>query len=358
MPAADRVYKIPDSWMGPKGPKYAFVTFIMRNGSYLPGALVLASGLRKASAGGDLVCLVTGSVTGQAKSALAALYDKVVDVDEAVLPHARRQERQDRPFLFTRFNALRLGADGDLGCSYEKIVVLDSDILPLRNYGHLFTLGTPAGIINERKEHCLEASPEGRFLIPPGAMQTGKWVWHQVYEPICPHGQPIDRSITDRVLTDPTNMGVNACLWVLRPSMDEYLAIMEDVERPEVLEQVSNWSWPEMQYATARWSGQWKNVDLRFASFSGYPSPRVVFGIHFAGLKPWSIKKKAALERWSRYEDFQLWYREYQSLMAAHPELRAVGRLRRLLEEMPAPRPDRGKDAQGSKKGSYGRRSR
>ncbi len=315
--------------------EFAYVTFIMRNDSYLPGALVMASGLREMGTSADLVCMVTGSVTPAAKQALGVVFDYVVDVDEAVLPHARRQERQDRPFLFTRFNALRLGKDGDLGHSYDKIVVLDADILPLRDYDRLFSLDTPAGIINERKEHCLQATPDGRFLIPPGALQTGRWIWHDIYEKVCPHGQTIPEEITDRVLHDPSNMGVNACLWVLKPSMREHLDIMEDVQKPEVLELVSNWNWPEMQYATMRWSGQWKNVDLKFSSFSGYPAPSVVNGMHFAGLKPWSIKKRDALRRFSRYEDFRLWYAQFKTLMDAHPELIEVGRLRRLLEEIP-----------------------
>ena len=337
MSPADRVYQLPKSTTNADGSaKYAFVTFIMRNDSYLPGALVLASGLRRMRTRADLVCMVTGSVTAQAKQALEVMFNHVVEVDEAVLPHARRQERQDRPFLFTRFNALRLGKDGDLDFSYEKVVVLDADVLPLRHYDHLFTLGTPAGIINESKEHCLQATEDGRFLIPPHALETGRWVWHDIYEELCPHGQPIEKEVTDRVLTDPSNMGVNASLWVLRPSLREYDDIMEDVQKPEVLERVSNWNWPEMQYATMRWSGQWKNVDLRFCSFSGYPAPSAVFGIHFAGLKPWSIKRKDALQRFSRYEDFRLWYGEFRRMIDAHPELLRSSRLRKLLEEFPA----------------------
>ena len=337
MSLVDRVYQTPKVMTNADGSaKFAFVTFIMRNDSYLPGALVLASGLKRMKTQADLVCMVTGSVTPQAKRTLGAMFDHVVEVDEAVLPHARRQERQDRPFLFTRFNALRLGKGGGLDLSYDRIVVLDADILPLRYYDHLFTLGTPAGIINESKDHCLQATEDGRFLIPPHALETGRWVWHDIYEKTCPHGQPIDKEITDRVLHDPKNMGVNASLWVLRPSIREYRDIMEDVERPEVLGLVSNWNWPEMQYATMRWSGQWKNVDLRFCSFSGYPSPSVVYGIHFAGLKPWSIKRRDALQRFSRYEDFKLWYAEFRAMMVSHPEFLAVGRLRRLLEAIPA----------------------
>lgn len=317
------------------GCRYAFVTFMMRNDSYLPGALVLASGLRRSGTLADLVCLVTGSVSKQARRTLAVLFDHVVEVNETVLPHDRRQERQDRPFLFTRFSALRLGADGDLGFAYEKIVILDADVLPIRHYDHLFTLGTPAGIINERKEHCVQAGRDGRFVVPQGVETTGKWIWHETYGSVCPHGRPIAKDLTDRVRDDPTNMGVNACLWVLRPSMREYRDIMDDAATPETLARIRTWNWPEMQYATLRWSGQWKSVDLRFCSFNGYPLPSVLFGIHFSGLKPWSMKRLEAVRRFARYEDFQYWFAEFRRMTGEYPEVLESGHIRRLLSEVP-----------------------
>lgn len=316
--------------------RYAFVTFIMRNDSYLPGALVLAYALRKAQVQADLVCMVTASVSSSAKSTLAVLFDHVVPVEEAILPHDRRQERQDRPFLFTRFSALRLGKDGDLGLGYDKIVVLDADVLPLLHFDHLLTLGTPSGIINERKEHCVEVDADGRFVVPRDIGHTGKWVWHEKYGRVCPHGRPIPKEVTDRVRDDPSNMGVNSCLWVLRPSMDEYRDIMDDVTRDVATRAcVRTWSWPEMQYATLRWSGQWKNVDLRFCSFNGYPTPSVLYGIHYAGLKPWSMNKMDAVRRFARYDDFRHWFAEYRTMVGDHPELLKAGRLRKLLDSLP-----------------------
>ena len=103
--------------------RFAFVTFLMRNDNYLPGALMFGYGLREKGTQADLVCLVSGNVSVSAKYALGLIYDYVVDIDEIHIPNARGHERQDIPYVFTRFNALRLGADGDLGFNYEKIVV-------------------------------------------------------------------------------------------------------------------------------------------------------------------------------------------------------------------------------------------
>ncbi len=106
-------YPPPASFKRPDGStRFAFMTFVMRNDSFTPGALVFAYALRQQRTQADLVCMVTKDVTPAARSALEILFDQVVEVNEIFIPHKRRQERQDRPFLFTRFQALRAGADG------------------------------------------------------------------------------------------------------------------------------------------------------------------------------------------------------------------------------------------------------
>lgn len=315
---------------------FAFVTFLMLNDSYLPGALLLAYALRRQRTGADLVCMVTEEITPAARDGLGLLFDRVVDVPKIFVPHKRRQERQDRPYMFTRVNALRLGTDGDLGLGYAKVVVLDADVLPLKHYDRLFLMDAPAGIINEDKSHFIETNPDGSYYIPPDVEKTGTWKWHRLYGEVCPHGHKIPQEITDRVKQDPLNLGINGSLFVLKPSMDEFIRIAEDVRRPEVLHFVGDlFSWPEMQYLTGRWSGEWTNVDLRFASFNGYPKLSVLFGTHYGGLKPWQFRRETAIARWGRHDDFQLWFREYTTMVTeAYPPLQKIKRLRKLLQDI------------------------
>ena len=315
-------------------PRYAFVSFLMLNDNYLPGALVLAHGLRRQSTRAALVCLVTDGVSRGARSALELLFDQVLEVDSFYIPHARRQERQDRPYFFTRLHALRLGADGDLGCDFEKIALVDADVLPLKYCDHLFQLETPAGIINERKSHFLEVGADGGYAVPQNVLRTGEWDWHRIYGSVCPHGHRIPTEITDRVREDPTNMGLNGSLFVLEPSAVEFSSIVEDVKRPEVRRLVEDlFDWPDMQYLTMRWSGDWRNIDLRFSALNGYPHLSVLFGTHFAGFKPWNFNRSKAMARYGRYDDFKLWFRVYTEMVtAAHPQLLELGKLRRLLD--------------------------
>ena len=145
--------------------KYAYVTFIIRNDSYLPGALVFAYALRMQETKHDLLCIVSDNISASAIRQLRVLYDDVIVMPEVYVAHDRRQERQDRPFLFSRFNAFRLGADGDLGKNYEKIIIADCDLLPIKDYDTLFELDAPAGIINEKKEYCMTYE-DGVYIVP------------------------------------------------------------------------------------------------------------------------------------------------------------------------------------------------
>jgi glycogenin glucosyltransferase len=314
---------------------HAYVTFLMLNDNYLPGALTLAYALRKQRTGADLVCLVTPEISPDARRALGLLYDRVIDVDPIFVPHKRRQQRQDRPYMFTRLNALRLGPDGDLGTAYTKIVLADADVLPLRNYDSLFELDVPAGIINEDKSHFVEVGPDGQYVVPPEVEESGTWKWHRIYGDVCPHGTKIPAEITDRVLHDFDNLGINGSLFVLRPSMDEFKRIQADIQLPSVRRMVGDlWDWPEMQYLTARWSGEWTSIDVRYSGLNGYPSLSVLYGTHFAGLKPWHVYKKS-IDCFARYDDYQRWYRAYIELVTqAYPALRQIGRLEWLLGEV------------------------
>lgn len=291
---------------------------------FVPGALVLAFQLKKQMIEADLVCLVTKDVSKEARTSLESIYDKVLEIDYIEVEHPDMEGRKDRPYLFTRFQALRLGKDGDLGCSYHKIVLLDADIMPLSNYESLFQVKTPAGIINQYKDHCIgekatEYSEEG-------------WIWHHIYNDICPHGSDIPMNITNQVWDDPVNMGVNACIWVLEPSMTDYNQVMTSLKSPDVIEKIKVFKWPEMQFATWFWSGRWHNIDLRYAGFNGLPKLSCLYGTHFAGLKPWRIRKPKALKHYYKFEDYRLWYRcFYQLVKWTYPDLQKLTKNKQLI---------------------------
>jgi hypothetical protein len=318
------------------GNRLAFVTLLMLNDNYLPGALLQACQLRRQATRADLLCLITPDVSPSARHALAQLFDFVVEVAKIYVPHDRAQRRQYLPYVFTKLHALRLGPDGDLGFAYDKVALLDADLLPLRHFDDLLSLPAPAGVLNEHKSHLLSAA-NGRFFIPSSVTRQGTWRWHQIYAD-CPHGQPIPGYITDRVITDPGNMGINGALLVMQPSLVEYRTIRHDLQCPATRRLVSSlFDWPDMQYLTMFWSGRWHNVDARYSSLNGYPDLQTLYGTHFAGVKPWQDGRSTSLACYARYPDFQYWFRQYREMLTVyHPDLQRHRRLRRLLETITA----------------------
>jgi alpha-N-acetylglucosamine transferase len=313
---------------------HAYVTFLMLNDSYLPGVLLLAHGLRRQKTEADLICMVTEEISRPARQALSQLYDDVIDVEKIYIPHKRVQKRPYLPYVFTRLHALRLGADGDLSHAYSKILLLDADLLPMRHYDQLFSLPAPAGTINERKSHVMEWGDDGNFIIPDSVAQNATWNWHQIYAS-CPHGQPIPKEITDRVANDPSNMGVISSLLLLQPSLAEFQDIMADIATPAMQPLVGDaFDWPEMQYLTLRYSGQWTNVDLRFHSLNGYPNLGVLNGLHYTGFKPWQFRRTGSMERYGRRADFQYWFTLYQEMIQTYPLLQSNRKLRTLLKKI------------------------
>jgi len=288
----------------------------MGGDGYLPGALVLAYAL-KMQTKHDCICLVTKDISYRARNALSLVYDKVILINELRIKSSISTGRNDRNILMTRFEALQLGHDGNLGQHYDKIILLDADVLPLSGYDQLFTLPTPAGILMEQKEPCYSGATAG----------SNTWSWHDM----CSHGEDIPKEVTDRVAYDFSNMGVNAGLWVLTPSQAEYSNVVTALNTPETMALIKNFPWPEMQFATLLWSGKWTNVDIRYCSIGGYPCVDVLHGIHFAGVKPWQIKNRSATH-YAKYPDFTLWRQFYIGLYWSLPSLRDYPTLKRLCK--------------------------
>ena len=296
--------------------RYAYVTFLMGGDGYLPGALVLAYAL-KTQTKHDCICLVTKDVSHRARNALGLVYDKVILIQELRIKSDINTGRNDRNILMTRFEALQLGPDGNLGQHYEKIILLDADVLPIGGYDQLFSLPAPAGILMEYKELCYSGA----------TANSDTWSWHD----FCRHGEPIPKEVTDRVGYDFSNMGVNAGLWVLKPCQAEYSNIITALNIPETMALVKKFPWPEMQLATLLWSGRWTNIDIKYCSIGGYPRINALNGIHFAGLKPWQIKNRSAIH-YAKFPDFTLWRQFYIGMYWSLPALREYPALKRLWE--------------------------
>ncbi len=313
----------------------AFVTLVMLDDGYIPGAILLAYSLRQQHSEFLLICMVTNEVSAEGRKLLTIFFDRVVEVDKIFVPCRRMKESHYLPYVFTKLNVLRLGRGGLSGLDLKKVIFIDADVLPLRNYGDLVSLNCPAGIINEYRSHLALTDRTNNFQVKTETFRHRKWHWHNIYDPICPHGTKIPTYITDQVKYNTANMGVNGALLVLEPSREEYDRIVKDLKGTDTKDRVRRFCWPEMQYLTIRWSGRWTNIDIRFCGFKGYPSVELLYGTHFAGVKPWKILDGRS--DLYRRPDFRVWYdlylkmySQYSKVLSNHVKYR---KLQRIIKE-------------------------
>ena len=101
---------------------FAVVTFLIKNDSYIAGALVLAYSLKLQHINADLVCFVTNDISDEGVESLEVLYDKVIKTEQIVVKNDRIHSRQDANQLFNRFQALLLEDEHVAGKKYDKII--------------------------------------------------------------------------------------------------------------------------------------------------------------------------------------------------------------------------------------------
>lgn len=291
-----------------------YCTFLIENDRYLPGILTFAYALRRQRVEADLICIITQEISAECAYCISCLYDYVFCVEQSKVKNRNRGRREDREKLFVRFAVLDVLQKSKL--QYDKIIICDSDLLPLRNFSDLCRCPAPSGILNERKENVI------------GFNEKNRWIWYDVYKDI-PPGAPIPKEITDRVRTDVTNLGVNSVIYVFEENTIGYEEIAHDFQDAEMKSMIADFAWPDMQYMTYKLSGRWHNLDIRYASFNSFPDLHTVFGTHYAGMKPWDVNNRSFLH-YCGHEDYKLWICVFLNMMREYRRLSQFVRLQKL----------------------------
>ena len=116
----DTKYKDPENMINIDGTKeYAYITFIIGEDKYLPGAIVLAESIRKLGSLADLVVIITTQITKDGIKILKRFYDHVIILDYVDL-------------YLIKLHTLTL-------VQYKKIIVITPDAIILKCPNHLFT---------------------------------------------------------------------------------------------------------------------------------------------------------------------------------------------------------------------------
>ena len=233
--------------------RYAYVTTLYGNNIYLAGALVLGHSLMKTRTSYDTIILVTPDVSPQYKSYLKTVYTNVIDIEYTTVSSNIFSEENTRfKDVFTKLECLALE-------QYNKIILLDIDMIIAKNIDHLFKLNTPAA--------CLK-----RYYVP--------------------YGKIIPKNM---ICKDNRLVGsINAGLMLLEPNLEEWEAIKKDIANNN---QINKYKYPEQDYLSLRYCGHWTSITFNY-NFQFGLTERVkkchykiddIYVIHYSSsYKPWN----------------------------------------------------------------------
>lgn len=231
----------------------AYVAVMYGSNIYLTGALVLGYSLMKTATNFDRIILVTPDTSTEYKSYLTHFYTHVIDIEYTMVSSNIFSEEATRfRNVFTKLECLAL-------VQYQKIILLDLDMVIAKNIDHLFTLASPAA--------CLK-----KFYVPYGQKIPGHM--------ICKNDKLVG--------------SINAGLMLLKPDVDEWNAIKQDIGTDI---QIRKYKYPEQDYLSLRYCNQWTSITFNY-NFQFGLTQRVkkyhykiddIYVIHYSSsYKPWN----------------------------------------------------------------------
>lgn len=127
---------------------YAYVTLVMIDPKYVIGAITLAQSLKKTNTKHDIICMVTPDITGTPFNILLDHFTYVITVNYVqIKTKLFKSEKRNNIYgnwidnSYTKFSAMLLD-------KYEKVCLLDSDMIVTNNIDHLFSLPAPVGVFS------------------------------------------------------------------------------------------------------------------------------------------------------------------------------------------------------------------
>jgi hypothetical protein len=127
----------------------AWVTLVMKGNSYIPGALALAQSLKSVNTTHKIVCMVTDDVTNYKE--LETIYDEVIHIKYIHINSEFKSASNSRYDTWinqsaTKWRCLEL-------IQYDKVMLVDSDVVFLKNFDYIFEFKCPAATFFNNFKH-------------------------------------------------------------------------------------------------------------------------------------------------------------------------------------------------------------
>jgi alpha-N-acetylglucosamine transferase len=271
----------------------AFVTLVMKNGHYVNGALVMAYSLKLTKTKYPVICMTTTDIYYQYKNLLEKAFDQVMLIPyinyKTLNLYTKKQNeiyKDWKDISFTKWNCLNLS-------QYNKICLLDADIVIQKNIDHLFNLQAPAGCFGNNWDSKVNYYDEINY------------------------GEIINNKILQKGLND--GYIVNGHCIVLEPSSKIYnkfinfmklgnykndkkcISMTDEVALVKFfIAENKPWTQIDKRYNCIPWKNN--NIDNQYILH------------YFNKNKPWQLKR-------NEWDDLKYWYKIWDLLCKKFPEL-------------------------------------
>lgn len=268
---------------------FAYVTVLYGNTDYFLGALALGESILRNGSKHDRVLLHTDDVPAEQLQFLSTVWNVLMRVDYVYADPSLIRDYENSRFkeVFTKLQCLSL-------VQYSKILLLDSDMLLLRNIDELFELTPPAAYTRTQPYEMGEVVPASEFTTNDGR----------------------------------PNPRINAGLMLLQPDAALWRWILSDITSRKPREPFPD---PEQAYIGMLFSGFWRYIPVRYnfqfglknnpglkKLYTGVPMSDLA-NLHFsAPTKPWHLLRPKplahVLEIQRRYKEYvDAWMLAYDS---------------------------------------------
>ena len=150
---------------------YAYVWLLMKGDRYAPGLIISAFSIKKTNPAKniDFVAMVTNDVSKEVIKELKKIMDKVIIIDyiKKKSNNENLTKRQTQLYIkwisssYTKWNCLSL-------YKYKKILLIDADIVIVKNIDSLFKIIPPAGVFhNYWSNHHIKNSKIKEYFLEP-----------------------------------------------------------------------------------------------------------------------------------------------------------------------------------------------
>lgn len=289
----------------------AWVVLVMPGGpeqtDYSKGALVVAGSLRRARTAHAIVAMVTPDLAPSTRRGLEIAFDKVVEVPRLCHPSRPGLTEKQRKLYdgwvdssYTKWNALGL-------TDYARVLLVDADVVFLRNCDELFGLRPPAA--------CFSMP----WDVPDPYRGAGARL---------PHGEIVAAGTICRALASESRSFVG-CSWMtlLEPSADHLSGLWRRVQSVKVFSEGCNCVNGPDEVALAAYYAErgvdFSHIHPRYAAMPGKPDwvKADIRSLHYHGAnKPWDQNPDAK----SAWPDLKYWWDAAEWLAGSMPDLAAA----------------------------------